>query len=105
MMETVKIAPDGTRIAITNKWVRVTQNPIYSTEYPKAGQTVTLKGHNLMPDGEYLIVQVEEFEPAFFKDKDGRDIRFTIYPNYKGVGRGLNGENFINAMVIDENKS
>ena len=102
MNEITRIAPDGTKVALSTTWLRVTQNPVCPDRYPKTGQTVILKGHKLLPDDQYLILMVEEFEPAYFRDRDGRDIRISVYPRSNGIGYGLNGENFVTAMIEGE---
>lgn len=96
-----RTTPDGTDVILQSEWSRTTQNPHDCDMYPKTGQTVHLHAHNLLPDGDYLVTMVEEFEPAFWKDRNGRDIRISVLPIVSGVGRNLNGESFIKAMVTE----
>jgi len=89
--------------ALNEKWLRIAQNPV-AEKYPKTGEMIELKNHNLLLDGEYLVSMVEEFEPPYSKDEDGRDIRISLVskfmegpypkarPNSEGFG-ALNGVN------------
>lgn len=91
----IRRAPDGEQWVLQDRWLRITQNPM-APLYPKTGQTITIKSHGLVKDGSYVVEQVEEFEPGFHHDEDGRDIRISLLGVYRG--RGLHGPDILAAM-------
>lgn len=84
---------------LQNDWIRITQNP-NALEYPKTGDTIELKGHQLLNDGKYIVTMVEEFEPAYHADESGRDIRLTLINsnNFSQRHTGMNGQNILRAI-------
>lgn len=96
----VQIGPNS--YAIQDEWLRVTQNPTTQEQYPRSGDIVTLRGHHYLPDGKYLVTMVEEFEPPFVKDANGRDIRISVVGMLRHPSdtiRGLNGERLLKAII------
>lgn len=85
--------PNGKKWVLQNKWLRITYNPV-APDYPETGDKIKLEGHSLIPDGEYVVEQVTEFEPGINRDADGRDIRISLL----GVGKDFNGGNILVAM-------
>lgn len=78
--ELVATTDDGHRVALMTKWLRVTNNPT-APKYPKTGDIVTVKSDYsffLKKGEEWIVQQVIEYEPAYHKDEDGRDIRITF---------------------------
>lgn len=86
----------GFNIEIMDKWIRETLNP-YAPKYPRSGDFIRLKGHKLLLDGEYLVTGINEFEPPFHKDEDGRDIRVAL-TNGEIEKREMNGVQIRKAM-------
>lgn len=86
------------RFALQTKWIRETQNPVVSG-YPKPGDIITLRNHRLMSDGEYLVLSVIEWEPAYTPGHNGRDIRLSIVDDHGISYRELNGQNILDAIV------
>ena len=71
---------DGSKFMLTTKWLRHTQNPI-APKYPKTGDVIILKkdySFFLVAGKPYTVSMVEEYEPAYTKDEDGRDIRLSF---------------------------
>lgn len=89
----IRTAPDGEKWVLQERWLRITQNPI-APSYPETGDEIELVNHCLIPDGEYIVETVTEFEPGISHDEDGRDIRISLL----GVGRDFNGPNIRSAM-------
>ena len=97
---------------IQSEWLRITYNPRGAQKYPDAGDVIQLAGHNLLPDGKYLVVMVTEFEPPYNADEDGRDIRISLAGegvsrvgmgavDKSGMAQELNGVNVRLAMGKD----
>ena len=93
---------NGTDVAIESRWMRVTHNPRVSG-YPKAGQVIELRGHQLLCDGKYLVVGVTKYENEY--PSNCHDIRIDLvgdartpapFPRYGG---GWNGENILKAIA------
>jgi hypothetical protein len=84
-------ATDGSKWMLTKAWLRHTQNPD-APKYPKTGDVVKLKKNYsffLEAGRPYTVEIVEEYEPAYHKDEDGRDIRLTFL---ECPHKGLNGQ-------------
>jgi hypothetical protein len=94
----IRSAPDGSKWVLQDKFLRITQNPV-APRYPKTGDTIKLKGHGLIPDGEYVVELVTEFEPGINRDEDGRDIRIGLLGTGDPLLKGLNGYNIRLAMA------
>jgi len=94
----VRTAPDGSKWVLQDKFLRITQNPV-APRYPHTGDTIKLQGHGLIPDGEYIVEMVTEFEPGIDRDEDGRDIRISLIGQGHRYGRDLNGMNIRMAMI------
>ena len=95
----------GKDVDIQKRWVRITQNP-KSYTYPAAGDVIKLAGHRYLPNGEYLVTSVVEYEPPYTREDDGRDIRVSLLPDISNpafrVGtQGWNGQSILKAMVKD----
>lgn len=90
----------GQKIALQDQWLRITENPDVA-EYPKTGNIIELKNHNLIPDGIYFITFVKEYEPPYTPDIDGRDIRIDlINKDTNRVYKGMNGVNILKSIPI-----
>jgi len=86
----------GNDWVLQNRWLRITYNPSnLPTAYPKTGDEIELRNHNLLGNGKFVVEQVTEFEPGVCRDSEGRDIRISLL----GIGRDFNGENIVAAMV------
>jgi len=90
---------NGQEFSIQDKWLRVTHNPS-APRYPLSGQIIEIKNHSILGDGKYLVLMVEEFEPPYHTDEDGRDIRISLTAgnSHKDMN-GLNGFNIRRAMT------
>lgn len=97
MDEVIYRFKDGFWYVLQPNWLRITQNPV-APKYPKTGDTITLKGHDMLSDGEYIVQMVTEFEPPFHQDEDGRDIRIKFI----GVSGEWNGKEIRNVIVRKE---
>jgi len=103
---------NGKEYVLNEEWLRITENPI-ADKYPKTGEMIELENHNILPDAEYLVAKVEEFEPPWYKDEDGRDIRVSLFsrfmegpypktrPNSERFG-AMNGVNIRKAIKKEE---
>ena len=99
---------NGQEIALPLDWLRVTSNPI-APRFPTVGKVIELRGHKMLPDGQYLVTEVKEYESAYRSDADGRDIRISVLPASETCmsfprGRtvenlGWRGESILEAMV------
>ena len=94
----------GKDVDIQKRWVRITQNPKTYNTYPGAGDVIKLAGHRYLPNGEYLVTSVVEYEPPYTRDDDGRDIRISLFPDisnpvFRVETLGWCGEEILKAMV------
>jgi hypothetical protein len=85
------------KYAINDKWLRITHNPVVEG-YPKSGEVIKLDGHAFLNNGEYLVTDVQEFEPGYVCDSNGRDIRITLVSRNGSVMPLLDGSNILKAM-------
>lgn len=71
---------DGSGYMLMTDWLRTTLNPV-APNYPKIGDVIKLKrdySFFLKANTPYTVEIVEEFEPAYSPDQDGRDIRISF---------------------------
>lgn len=90
-MSKLIILEDKTKLMLQDEWLRHTQNPT-APKYPKTGEIIALKKNYsffLEADIPYTVEIVEEYEPAYHQDEDGRDIRLSFV---ECPHKGLNGE-------------
>lgn len=90
----------GKNHVLQDEWIRVTKNPTNTFPYPKTGDFIGISNHPLLDSGKYLVTMVTEYEPAFNKDLDGRDIRITLIENKTGLEYPeKNGQDILKAMM------
>jgi len=99
----IRTAPDGRKWVLQDKFLRITQNPI-APRYPHTGDTIKLRDHGLISDGEYIVEMVTEFEPGINRDEDGRDIRISLLGTGDPLLKDFNGQNILAAMRKAEGK-
>lgn len=95
-----KVFWQGVVYAYSSNWLRMTQNP-QASDYPSVGDVIEVKGHPLLDDARYLVIEVMEFEPPVRHraDDNGRDIRISLIGPHHESHHDLNGRRIVQTIV------